>query len=113
MRVVQRLNHHLGASDLLEATMLLTKVRLPNSVMEDAVGAEIVGIGATNKANDGEILAVGASNGVDHTQASHGERHRAGTNAVGSRVPIGSVTRVELIAATNEVEIGLCDQVVE
>jgi hypothetical protein len=104
---------YLEASDLLEAPELLAKVGVSGGVVQDSVGAVVVGVGATDNANDGEILAVRAGDGIDHAQASHGERHGAGPDAVGARVPVSSVARIQLVAASNELKPRLRQQVVE
>jgi len=104
---------YLGTSDLLKTPKLLTEVGEADRVMKDAVRPKIVRIRPTNKANHGKILTVRARDGIDHTQTSHGERHGAGPNAVGARVPIRSVTRIQLIATSDEVKTGLRKQVVK
>jgi hypothetical protein len=48
---------YLVASDGLEASELLGEVRHADGVVEDAVGAVVVGVGPAGDADDGEVLA--------------------------------------------------------
>ena len=52
---------HLVAGDGLEAAELLGEVREADGVVEDAVGAVVVGVGPADDADDGEVLAVRAA----------------------------------------------------
>jgi hypothetical protein len=86
----------------LEAAELLAKVREANGVMEDAVGAIVIGVGAPYDTDDGEILTVGASNGIEDAKATDSEGNNASTHAMGSGIAICSISCIELIAAANE-----------
>jgi len=95
---------YLEASDSLEALEFLAKIRRPNSVMQNTVGPKIIGVGPTSDANDGEVLTVGAGNGVDHTEPTNSESNNTRPHALGPRVAISSVASVELVAAANQVQ---------
>ena len=82
-------------------------------MVEDAVGAVVVGVGPADDADDGEVLAVGARDGVEHAEAPDGERDGARPDAPRAGVTIGGVPGVELVAAADEVEPRLGDEVVE
>ena len=101
------------ASDGLEAAELLGEVGDADGVVEDAVGAVVVGVGPADDADDGQVLAVGAGDGVEDAEAADGEGDGAGADAAWARVPIGRVPGVELVAAADEAEAGLVDEVVE
>lgn len=97
----------------MEAAELLTEVGQADGVVENAVGPEVVGVGAADDADDREILAEGPSDGVEDAEPANGERHRAGPDPTGPGIAIGSVPGVQLIAAAHEPQPGLGDQVVE
>jgi hypothetical protein len=82
--------------DLLEAPMLLTEIGFTNRVVDDAVSPEVVGVGPSNNANDGQVLTVRTSYGVDDAQLSCSERHHAYSNAVSAGVSVGSIAVVKL-----------------
>jgi hypothetical protein len=86
----------------LEAAELLGEIRETNGMMEDAIGAIVIGVGAPRDTNDGEILTVSTSNGVEDAEATNSEGDNASTNTVGSGIAIGSIACIELIAASNE-----------
>jgi hypothetical protein len=113
MGVFQILYHHLATGNLLEATELLPKVGDANGMMEDPIGAIVIGVRPTRNADDRQILRVRASNSIHYTEAPNGEGDNAGTDTLGTRVPIRSISSVELIAASNEVEARLSKEVVE
>ena len=69
---------------------------------EDSVAAVVVGVGSANDADEGEVLVVGAGDGVEDAD-SEGDDARA--NALSRRVVVGSVAGVELVAAADEVEV--------
>lgn len=81
--------------------------------MEDPVGPVVVRVGAANNAYQREVLAVGTGNGIEDTETSDGESDGAGTDAAGPSVTIGSVSGIELVAAADEVEPGLVNEMVE
>ena len=82
-------------------------------MVEDPVGAVVVGVGSADDADEGEVLAVGAGDGVEDAEAADGEGDDARANALGARVAVGGVAGVELVAAADEVEVWLRDEVVE
>jgi hypothetical protein len=81
--------------------------------VEDAVGPVVVGVGPAGDADDGEVLAVRAGDGVEHAEPPDGEGDGARPHAARARVPVGGVAGVELVAAPHEAEARLGDQVVE
>jgi hypothetical protein len=101
------------AGDGLEAAELLREVGEADGVVEDAVGPVVVGVGPAGDADDGQVLAVGARDGVEHAEPPDCERDGAGPDAARARVPVGGVPGVELVAAADEAQAGLGDQVVE
>jgi hypothetical protein len=82
-------------------------------VVKDAVGAVVVGVGPAHDADDGEVLAVRAGDGVEHAEPTDGERDGAGADAPRPRVPVGGVPGVEFVAAADEGQARLGDEVVE
>ena len=82
-------------------------------MVEDPIGTIVVGVGPTNDADQRQVLAVRSGNGVEHAEAADGEGDDAGTDATGTRVAVGSVSGVELVAAADDVESGLVDEVIE
>ncbi|RRT47814.1 hypothetical protein B296_00028393 [Ensete ventricosum] len=81
--------------------------------MEDSVRPEVVGVGAADDADDGEVLAIGTRDGVEHAEASHGEGDDTSADAARAGVAIGGVPGVKLVTASDEAEAGLGDEVVE
>lgn len=86
----------------MEAAELLAEVREADGVMEDAIGAIVIGVGAPNDTDDGEVLAVGTSNGIEDAEATDGEGNNTSTHAMGSGIAICSISCIELIAAADE-----------
>lgn len=82
-------------------------------MVEDPVGAIVVGIGSTNYANHRKILAVSSSDGVEDAESTDGEGDDARANALSTRVAVGSVSGVKFVTAADEVELRLGDEVVE
>jgi len=113
VRVVQVVDDGLVAGDGLEAAELLGEVREADGVVQDAVGAVVVGVGTAHDADHGEVLAVRAGDGVEHAEPADGERDGAGADATGAGVPVGGVPGVELVAAADEAQPRLGDEVVE
>ena len=101
------------AGDGLEAAELLREVGEADGVVEDAVGPVVVGVGPAGDADDGQVLAVGARDGVEHAEAPDGERDGARPDAPRAGVTIGGVPGVELVAAADEAQPGLGDEVVQ
>lgn len=85
----------------------------PGRVMEDPVGAVVVGIRSTDDADHGEVLAASTGDGVQDAEATHRERDDARAHAFGTSVAVGSVASVELVTAADDVELRLGDEVVE
>ncbi|KAG6547835.1 hypothetical protein Mapa_010652 [Marchantia paleacea] len=86
---------------------------MPDGVMQNATGSIVVRIGATDDTNDGEVLAVGAGDGIDDAQAADREGHDHGPHALASGVPVSRVAGIELVAAADEVELRLEQQLVQ
>lgn len=91
----------------------MTEIRQSDGVVENPIRAVIVRIGATHDADDRQILAVSAGDGVDDAESADGEGSDAGAYAPGAGVSVRRITGVELVAAADEVELGLGNQVVE
>lgn len=81
--------------------------------MEDPVGSVVIGVRTTNDAYYWKVLAVGTGYGVEHAQAADGEGDGAGPDSTGPGVAVSSVAGVELVAAADEVEARLGQEVVE
>ena len=81
--------------------------------MEDPTGAVVVGVGPTDDANQRQVLAVRSGDGVEHAEAADGERHHARADSPGARVAVGGVPGVELVAAPDQVQRRLRDEVVQ
>lgn len=82
-------------------------------MVEDTVGAIVIGVRATDDADDREVLAVGTGDGVDDAEATHSEGDDAGTHASGASIAICGIASIELVAAADELEGLLCQQVVQ
>lgn len=82
-------------------------------MMEDPISPVVIGIRPADYTNHRQILTVRAGNSIDHAQSTNGERDGAGANSSGPGIAVGGVPSVELIAATDQVEPGLVDQVVQ
>lgn len=104
---------YLVARHSLEAPKLLGKIGQPDGVMEDPVGAVVIGIGPPDDADHGEVLAVGAGDGIEDAEPANSEGDNAGTDAAGAGIAVGGIASIELIAAANIGEAGLGDEVVE
>lgn len=97
----------------MKASKLLGEIRKPNCMVQDPVSAIIVGIGATHNANHRQILTVSTSNGVQHAKPTDSESDHTCTHALGSSIAISGVAGVELVAAADQVEFRLGDQVIQ
>lgn len=97
----------------LKAFELLGKIRQANSVVENSIGTIIIGIGTTNNTNDGKIVTVSTSNGVDNAEASNCEGDNTGTDTPGPRIAICTITCVHLIATAYEVEPRLGNEIIK
>lgn len=82
-------------------------------MVEDAIGPVIIGVGPTDYTNDRQVLAAGTGNSVQDAEPAHSESDNTGAHAPGARVAVGGVPGVELVAAADEVEPRLGDQVVQ
>lgn len=81
--------------------------------MEDPIGPVVIRIGPTNDTDHRQVLTVRAGDGVENTQPTNGESHDARAHSPGPRVAIGGVAGIELVAAADQVELRLGDQVVQ
>lgn len=81
--------------------------------MEDPASSVVIGVRTPHDTYHRKVLAVGTGDGVEHTQASDGEGDNACSDTAGPSVAISGVAGVELVAASNEVEPGLGEEVVE
>lgn len=82
-------------------------------MMKDPVGSVIIGVWASNDANQRQIFTVSTGDSVKHAKPTNGEGHDTGADPTGASVPIGSVSGIQLVTATDQVEPGLGYQVVE
>ena len=105
--------NYLITSHSLKATELLTEIGQTDGVVEDSVGAVVVGVGTAHDTDDRKVLAVSAGDGVEDTEPADREGDDASTDATGPRVAVGGVSCVELIAAANIFKPRLSDQMVE
>lgn len=81
--------------------------------MEDPIRSIIVRIRTSDYTNHRKILAVSSGDGVDDAEAADGERDDARADTFSTRVAVGCVASVELIAAADHVELRLGDQKIE
>lgn len=81
--------------------------------MEDPIGPVIIGVGPTDYTNDRQVLAAGTGNSVQDAEPAHSESDDTRAHAPGASVAVGGVPGVELVAAADEVEPGLGEQVVQ
>lgn len=105
--------HYLITGDSLKASEFLAKIRQANGMMKDPVGSVIIGVWATNDANQRQIFTVSTGDSVKHAKPTNGEGHDTGADPTRASVPIGSVSGIQLVTATDQVEPGLGYQVVE
>lgn len=104
---------YLITSHCLEATELLTEIGQTDGVVEDSVGAVVVGVGTADDTDEREVLTVSTGDSIEHAETADGECDDASTYATRPGVAVGGVSSVELIAAANEVKSRLSDQMVE
>lgn len=113
MCIFQIIHHSLEASNSLKTPKLLAEIRQPDGMVKYPVRPVVVGVGPADDADHRQVLAVGPGDGVEHAEPADGERHDAGPDAPGAGVAVGGVPGVELVAAADEVEPRLGDEVVE
>jgi len=104
---------NLEASNGLKAPQLLAEIGQTDGVVEDPTRTIVVGVGPTNDADQRQVLAVRSGDRVEHAEPANGERDNASADTSSTGVAIGSVPGVELVAAADDVERGLSDEVVE
>lgn len=104
---------YLSTSDVLKAQKLLTEVGQPDCMMEDPVRPVVIRVGPTNDTNHRQVLTVRAGDRVENAQPTNSESHHARAHAPGPRVAVGGVPGVELVAAADQVQLRLGDQVVQ
>lgn len=107
------MDEYLKAGDGLEAAELLGEIGKADGVVEDPVGAVVVGVWTTNDADDGEVLGVSAGNGVENAQPADGEGDSAGADATRSGVAVRGIAGVELVTASDKAEARFGDEMVE
>lgn len=76
-------------------------------MVEDPIRAVVVGVRPTDYANDRQVLTVRTSDGVQDAEPADCKGNDARADAPGTRVAVGGVAGVELVAAADEVEAGL------
>lgn len=111
--IVQIVNNSLETSNGLEATQFLREIRKPNGVVEDSIRPVIVGIGPSDDTNHGEVLGIRTGDGVEDAEAADGEGDRASADPARAGEAVCGVAGIELVAAADEVEAGLGDEVIE
>ena len=82
-------------------------------MMEDSIRSVIISIGASDDADDGEIFAVGAGDGVEDAQTADGKRDDASADAARSRVTVGSIPGIQFVTASDVRQPGFSDQMVQ
>ena len=82
-------------------------------MVEYPVRAVIVRVGSTDETDDGEILAVRSGYGVQHAQTADREGNDASPDSARSGVAFSGVAGVKLVAAADEIELRLGDELVE
>jgi hypothetical protein len=82
-------------------------------MMKNSVSTVVIRIRSTDYTNQRQILTVRSSNGVENTKSADGERDSARTNAARPSVSVSGVSGVELVAAADEVEARLSEEVVK
>lgn len=82
-------------------------------MVEDPIGAVVVGIGSSDDAYHRKIFAVRAGDGVEDAESADSEGHDARADTLGAGVAVGGVAGVELVATADEVELRLGYEVVE
>lgn len=82
-------------------------------MVEDPTRTVVVGVGSANDADQRQVLAVRSGDRVEHAEPANGERDNARADSSSTRIAIGSVPGVELVAAADDVERGLSDEVVK
>ena len=68
--------------------MFLLKVHQAKSVMQNAVAAEIIAVGATSDEDDRNILGIGSGNGIGNAQAAHHESHNHSRHTICTSIAI-------------------------
>lgn len=82
-------------------------------MVKDPVCSIVVRVRSTNDANERQILTVSSGDSVDYAETTNGKGNNASSDATGAGIAVGGVAGVELVAATNKVELRLGDEVVE
>lgn len=82
-------------------------------MLQNPVRPVIVRIRSTYDANDRNILAVSSGDGVEDAESTDRERNNTGADAAGPSVAVGGVSSVELVAAGDEVEAGISNEMIE
>lgn len=94
----------------LKASILLAIVRKANCMMKNMVSVIVIGIRAPNYAYDRQILAVSPYNAVDNREAPNSEGHNTGSHASRVGIAISSIDDIELIVASHQIELRLCNE---
>ena len=82
-------------------------------MVQDPVGPIVIRIGTPNNTYQRQILTIRPRDRVQHAEPADGERDDARADAPAARVAVGGVAGVELVAAADDVELRLRDEVVE
>lgn len=92
------------ASKRLKATELLGKIRQANGVVENSIGAIIIGIGTPNNTNDWKVLALSTGYGIENAKATDTPR---------PSIAICSIASIDLVAAPYDIEPRFGNQMVK
>mmetsp|Transcript_4904 Transcript_4904/g.8976 ORF Transcript_4904/g.8976 Transcript_4904/m.8976 type:complete len:577 (-) Transcript_4904:25-1755(-) len=105
---------YLAASNLTESADLLAVIIVQtNSVVENVVGGEIIGVRAATHADDGEILAIGTRNSINDAETSDTESNDNAANSLPAGITISGITSVQFIAAPNHLQLLVLDKLIE
>ena len=78
-------------------------------MMKDSVSSIVIGVRATDDANEWQVLTVGAGYGIQNAKTADGERDDTRTDAAGSGVAISGISSIKLVTAADVVEPRLGD----
>ncbi len=64
-----------GHQEIRAGPEFLLKVNLAQGVVQDAIAAEVIAVGAAGDQNDRHVLSIGSRNGIRNAQAADHESH--------------------------------------
>lgn len=78
-------------------------------MMKDSVSSIIVGVRATDYANERQVLTVSAGDGIQNAKTADGERDDTRADAAGPSVAVSGVSSIKLVTAADVIERRLGD----